>query len=260
MSLAPIIRYTLHSLSVKTSFTTIIKDIAALKQQKGGEERTISALACHKKENTIHCTTQTNLPHNISDHASSKSIHHLVTWRTENSWAVHFSHLSVVTVYKQTSIHSPDNIISDVICTTLWRIPHTRRLINRAAGLKNILFWLNCIFYCGTWPLQGQIASECWLHHYLWIIDLREWNYGLISSRKWGRVSRWEPALCYVWTFLASLCGLYTRAVVPYDWSGTVGLAKPFCRTIWKEHKSQWLFLRINCLLCNGNHCQQKNS
>lgn len=120
----------------------------------------------------------------------------------------------------QTNIyHTADNIISDVICTTLWTIPHTRRLTNRAADLKNILFLLNCIFYCGMWPLQGQIVSECWLHHYLWIIDLREWNYGLISSRKWGRESRWELTLCCVWTFLASLCGLsrglYARAVVP---------------------------------------------
>lgn len=163
----------------------------------------------------------------------------------------------------QTNIyHTADNIISDVICTTLWTIPHTRRLTNRAADLKNILFLLNCIFYCGMWPLQGQIASECWLHHYLWIIDLREWNYGLISSRKWGRESRWELTLCCVWTFLASLCGLsrglYARAVVPYDWSGAVGLAKPFCRTIWKERKSQWLFLRINCLLCNGTTVSRK--
>lgn len=56
----------------------------------------------------------------------------------------------------QTNIyHTADNIIPDVICTTLWTIPHT--------DLKNILFWLNCIFYCGMWPLQGQIASECFV-------------------------------------------------------------------------------------------------
>lgn len=146
--------------------------------------------------------------------------------------------------------------------TTLWTILYKRHLTNHTADLKNPLFWLYCIFYCSMWLLEGQTASECWLHHYLWIIDLKEWNYGLISSRKWGGVSRWELALCCVWTFLASLCGLSrglcARAVVRYDWSGAVGLAKPFCRTIWKERKSQWLFLRINCLLCNSTTVSRK--
>ncbi len=109
-------------------------------------------------------------------------------------------------------------------------------------------------------------ANSIWMlvHHYLWIIDLREWNYGLISSRKWGRVSRWEPTLCHVWTFLASLCGLsrglYARAVVPYDWSGAVGLAKPFCRTIWKKAQIPVAISQNKLPALQRHHCQQKGS
>lgn len=121
-------------------------------KKKKKQKRKSYICPCHvtKKENTINCS---NLPHNISDHASSKSIHHLVTWRTEHSWAVHFSHLSVVTVYKQTSITRQTTSFQ------MWCVPLYERFYTNGIWQTTLL---TSRTLCSDSTVSFIAAVGCW--------------------------------------------------------------------------------------------------